>query len=125
MTLDGADIERVQFCAALDHWGRAARGLHGPKGLGRPDGAEPLPDWGPADDEMERIVASLWRGDQGELRVQAIRLYYVEGRGDGGSAVLLRVKVGEFERFRSETERLLFDAWLRRRSKFDKSLKIT
>ena len=124
MTFDDNDIRWIEFKVALTHWGQAARGLCGPKGLGRPDDAEPLPDWSPTDDRMERAISYLrLHYDQGEMRQECLMRFYVHDRGDSGSAALMRVSAAVFQQFRMETERYLYDIWRYQQKnsrKFDK-----
>lgn len=105
----------MEFIRNLEHWGLAARGLHGPKGLGRPGDTEPLPDWRPSDDEMEWLVGELRHRHQGELRKEVLVRYYVHGKGDAAAAISMRVKTEDFKLFRMETERLLFDDWRKKK----------
>lgn len=103
------------FLLKLEHWGRAGRGLHGPKSLGRPGAdAERLPVWSPDDSTMESLITGPLQKQHGERRVQALVLYYVLGKGDVGSAASMRIDAESFARFRAETERLLHDFWLTR-----------
>ena len=106
-----ADTDWKRFIRRLEHWGRAGRGLHGPKGLGNPGrDAEQIAEWGPNDDEMEALITGQL-SIRGDGRVAALIYYYVYDMSDSSAGGKMRLTRPSYQLFRMETERVLFDIW--------------